>query len=111
MFKRLFAFIVGLVLLGGFAVADAGGKKGELVLRVATDFATFDQTDPALPPTTFNGGSAFYISGVICADGEIGDSCDSTIGTFHCWGWLIGPDQLVAVVLQYLKFMLKWKIT
>ncbi len=94
MLKRLFVLMVGLVLLGGFAVADAGGKKGELVLRVATDGATFDTPAPAP-----GGGGAFYISGVICADGEIGDPCDS-IGTFHCWGWLIGPDQLAAVVSQ-----------
>ena len=47
MFKRLFAFIVGLVLLGGFAVAEAGGKRGELVLRVATDLSTFDSPAPA----------------------------------------------------------------
>lgn len=88
---KIRAFMVGLILLGGFAVAEAG----ELVLRVDTDgLATFDAHDPAP-----GGGAAFYVGGVICADGGIGDPCVS-VGTFHCWGWLIGPDQLAAVVAQ-----------
>ncbi len=108
MLKRLFAFIVGLVLLGGFTVAEAGGKKGELVLRVSTNvaagngafgtpgFDTFDQTAAAAPI----GGAAFYVSGDICAENAVADLLGpcTPIGTFHCWGWLIGPDQLAAVV-------------
>ncbi len=92
--KKLFAFMVGLVLLGGSAVAEAGEKKGKLVLRVATDGATLDAPAPAP-----GGGAAFYISGVICADPNLFADCDP-IGTFHCWGWLIGPGQAVAVVAQ-----------
>ncbi len=92
MVRRLFVFMVGLALLGGFTVAEAGGKK--LVLRVATDGATFDAHAPA--PA---GGAAFYVSGNICADTTLSAACDP-IGTFHCWGWLIGPDQLASVVSQ-----------
>ena len=95
MVRRLFVLMVGLALLGGFTVAEAKGKKGDLVLRVATDGNTFDFTDPAGP----GGGAAFYISGVICADPTLFAFCDP-IGMFHCWGWLIGPDQLAAVVSQ-----------
>ncbi len=94
MLKRLFTVMIGVVLLGGFAVAEAGGKKGELVLRVATDPNTFDTPDPAP-----GGGAAFYISGVICADPTLFAAC-VPIGTFHCWGWLIGPTQADAVVSQ-----------
>ncbi len=95
MVRRLFTFMVGAVLVGGF-VAEANGKKGDLVLRVDTDgFATFDQT----PTGIFAGGGAFYVSGNICEDLPLGNNCVS-IGTFHCWGWLIGPDQLAAVVSQ-----------
>ncbi|MCZ6618428.1 MAG: hypothetical protein O7E57_09870 [Gammaproteobacteria bacterium] len=90
MFRKLIVIMVGLALPGGFVIAKGGG---ELVLRVATDGATFDATSAP------GGGGAFYISGVICADGDIGDPC-APIGGFHCWGWLIGPDQLAAVVLQ-----------
>ncbi|MCH7869634.1 MAG: hypothetical protein IH881_18215 [Myxococcales bacterium] len=97
MAKRLFAFMVGFVLLGGFAVAEAGGRKGdgELVLRVDTDgFTTFDQTDDG-----FAGGAAFYVSGDICEELDLLDDC-TAIGTFHCWGWAIGPDQAATVVSQ-----------
>ena len=94
MVRRLFVLMVGLALLGGFTVAEAKGKKGDLVLRVATDGTTFDST--ASGPV---GGAAFYIGGVICADPTLFAGCDP-IGTFHCWGWLIGPDQVAAVVSQ-----------
>ncbi len=91
MVRRLFVLMVGLALLGGFTVAEAG----TLVLRVATDGATFDQTTNGV----FTGGAAFYIGGVICADPTLFAVCDP-IGTFHCWGWLIGPDQVAGVVSQ-----------
>ena len=94
MVRRLFVLMVGLALLGGFTVAEAKGKKGDLVLRVATDGTTFDST--ASGPV---GGAAFYIGGVICADPILFAAC-VPIGTFHCWGWLIGPDQVAAVVSQ-----------
>ncbi len=90
MIRRLFVLMVGLALLGGFTVAEAR----TLVLRVATDVSTFDFT--ASGPV---GGAAFYIGGVICADPTLFAAC-VPIGTFHCWGWLIGPDQLAAVVSQ-----------
>ena len=91
MVRRLFVLMVGLALLGGFTVAEAD----TLVLRVDTDgMATFD-AHVAAP----GGGAAFYVSGVICADPTLFADCDP-IGTFHCWGWLIGPDQLAAVVSQ-----------
>ncbi len=93
MVRRLFTFMVGAVLVGGF-VAEANGKKGDLVLRVFTDGNTFDST--ASGP---KGGAAFYIGGVICADPTLFAVCDP-IGTFHCWGWLIGPDQMATVVSQ-----------
>ncbi len=91
MFNRLFIAMVGLALLGGFAVAEAG----PLVLRVDTDgLTTFDAH--AVAP---GGGAAFYVGGDICADPTLFATCD-VIGTFHCWGWLIGPNRLVAVVSQ-----------
>ncbi len=91
MVRRLFVLMVGLALLGGFAVAEAG----TLVLRVDTaGLATFDAHAPAP-----GGGAAFYIRGVICSDPNLFANCDP-IGTFHCWGWLIGPSQLEAVVSQ-----------
>ncbi len=96
MVRRLFVLMVGLALLGGFTVAEAKGKKGDLVLRVATDGTTFDST--AIGPGG-GGGAAFYIGGVICADPTLFAAC-VPIGTFHCWGWLIGPDQMAAVVSQ-----------
>ena len=91
MFNRLFTAMVGLALLGGFAVAEAG----PLVLRVDTDgFSTFDAHAAAV-----GGGAAFYVGGDICADPTPLATC-VPIGTFHCWGWLIGPGQEVAVVSQ-----------
>ncbi len=91
MFNRLFIAMVGLALLGGLAVAEAG----PLVLRVDTDgLTTFDAHAAAL-----GGGAAFYVGGDICADPTLFATCDP-IGTFHCWGWLIGPDQMAAVVSQ-----------
>ena len=95
MFRKLFVIVLGLALLGGFAVAEADGEEEELVLRVDTDgLATFD-AHAAAP----GGGAAFYVSGVICADPTLFAFCNP-IGMFHCWGWLIGPDQLAAVVAQ-----------
>jgi len=89
--RRLFVLMVGLALLGGFTVVEAR----TLVLRVDTDgLATFDFTDPGP-----GGGAAFYVSGVICADPTLFAAC-VPIGTFHCWGWPIGPDQLATVVSQ-----------
>jgi hypothetical protein len=92
MFRKLFVIVLGLALLGGFAVAEAG----PLTLRVDTDeFATFDQTTNGV----FVGGAAFYVSGVICAELDLLGPC-TPIGKFHCWGWLVGPNQEVALVSQ-----------
>ncbi len=84
--------MVGLALMGGFSIANAGK---ELVIRVATDGSTFD-AHAAAP----GGGAAFYISGAICEELDLLDIDCTPIGKFHCWGWLIGPDQSAAVVLQ-----------
>ncbi len=95
-FRAVLLTISFMLVAGAGSLAYGAKPDGNagLVLRVATDGATFDTPAPAP-----GGGAAFYIGGVICADGEIGEPCDS-IGTFHCWGWLIGPDQLAAVVSQ-----------
>ena len=99
MFRKLLVAIVGLALFGALAVAQAGN---ELVLRVDTDgFIDFDST---IAGTTALGGAAFYISGHICKELDLGDDC-TPIGKFHCWGWLIGPDQAVGPVSQeYILF-------
>ena len=83
MLRRLFIIVLGLALLGGFAVAEADGKKGKLELRVKLDLSSFD-----VAVGDFVGiGGAFYVKGNICKKlGPVG-TCDS-IGTFHCWGWL-----------------------
>ncbi len=91
MLRKLIVIMVGLALLGGFAVANADGKKGKLTLRVDTfgfmDFATSPSVLPSPP------GAAFYVSGDICE--ELVLDVDNVlactrIGKFHCWGWLIG---------------------
>jgi hypothetical protein len=99
MVKRVFAMVLGLTLLGGFAVAET------LVLRVDTDgFADFDATAP-----TVVGGSAFYVSGDICAELTLLDPC-TPIGKFHCWGWLVGPDQTLGLVSQEFDLFERGKI-
>ena len=106
MFRKLFVIVLGLVLLGGFAVAEADGKKGKLILRVDThEFADFDQT----PNGVFQGGAAFYVSGDICKELDLLDDC-TPIGKFHCWGWLIGPDQVEGVVSQEFDLFGRGKI-
>ncbi len=95
MVRKLLTVMVGLALLGGFAVAEAG----TLVLRVDTDLLrTFDQTHNGV----FMGGAAFYVSGDICEENDPEDLTGpcTPIGTFHSWGWLVGPDQLVGLVSQ-----------
>ena len=93
MFRKLFIIVLGLVLLGGFAVAEAGGGKGKLVLRIDTDgFATFDDGAPG--PL---GGFPFYVSGIICEELVLLGPC-TQIGSFHCWGWDTGTG--LAVVAQ-----------
>ena len=94
MFRRLFTAMVGLALLGGFAVAEAS----KLTLRVNTHaFADFDATPPTAAPAP--GGSAFYVSGDICKELVLLGQC-TPIGKFHCWGWLIGPTQALGPVSQ-----------
>ncbi len=94
MLRKLIVIMVGLALLGGFAVAKADGKKGELTLRVDTfgfsDFAT-SPSDP--PPAT--PGAAFYVSGDICKELVLDGAC-TPIGKFHCWGWLIPGGAVVS---------------
>jgi hypothetical protein len=92
MFRKLFVMMLGLALLGGFTVAEAG----TLTLRVDTHgFADFDVTDNGI----LQDGAAFYVSGDICAELVLLGDC-TPIGTFHCWGWLVGPTQEVALVSQ-----------
>ncbi len=93
MFRKLFMIMLGLALLGGFTVAEAG----TLTLRVDTDeFADFDVTDNGVNQN----GAAFYVSGVICAELDLLNASCTPIGKFHCWGWLVGPTQEVALVSQ-----------
>ena len=93
MFRKLFVIVLGLALLGGFTVAEAS----PLTLRVDTDeFATFDQTTNGV----FVGGAAFYVSGDICAELDLLNASCTPIGKFHCWGWLVGPTQELALVSQ-----------
>ena len=84
MLRKLIVIMVGLALLGGFAVTNADGKKGKLTLRVDTTGFMDISTSPGSP-----GGSAFYVSGKICKELVLDDAC-TPIGKFHCWGWLIG---------------------
>jgi len=100
MFRKLFVIMFGIVLLGGFTVAEASDK---LTLRVDLDgFATFD----AGPEGTL-GGFPFYVSGVICKDKTLGETC-TAIGVFHCWGWNTGTG--VVVVSQEFDLWGKGKI-
>ena len=83
MFRKLFTILLGIVLLGGFAAAEADGKKGKLVLLVDTHgFATFDPGEAG--PL---GGFPFYISGDICKETKLtgAPSSCTPIGVFHCW--------------------------
>ena len=92
MFRKLFVIVLGLALLGGFTAAEAG----PLTLRVDTDeFDDFDVTDNGV----LQDGAAFYVSGDICDTLVLLDPC-IPIGKFHCWGWLVGPNQVVALVSQ-----------
>ena len=102
MFRNLFVIVIGLALLGGIAVAKAGG---ELVLRVDTDgFANFDATAPG-----FNGGFAFYVNGDICEEPDLLDDC-TAIGEFQCWGWDVFGDGSLAVVSQEFNLFGRGKI-
>jgi hypothetical protein len=105
MVRKLLVVMVGLALLGGFAGAKAGN---ELVLRVSTDGGIdFDST---LAGTTALGGAAFYVSGDICKELDLLDANCTAIGKFHCWGWLIGPDQAVGPVSQEYNLFDRGKI-
>jgi len=92
MFRRIFILSVGLMLvLGLVALAGTDAQAhDELELRIflGADFPTFDST---LGGTTFLGGAAFHVSGVICKNPTLLDDCSETIGTFHCWGWALTP--------------------
>ena len=93
MFRKLFVIVLGLAVLGGAAVAEAGKN---LELRVRLDFDTFDVAAGTV-------GGAFYITGVICKEPGLDPNGPCTeIGTFHCWGWLFDADDenSVAVVSQ-----------
>ena len=94
MFRKQFAIVLGLALLGGFAVAEA---DNDLELRVKLDLSTFD-----VAVGGFVGmGGAFYVTGNICEKlGPVG-TCNS-IGTFQCWGWLfdVSDPASSAVVAQ-----------
>ncbi len=114
MLRKLIVMMVGLALLGGFAVATADGKKGELTLRVDTfgfmDFSTSPSVLPGPP------GAAFYVSGDICE--ELVLDVDNVlactrIGKFHCWGWTVnaaGEDPAVFVVSQEFDLFDRGKI-
>ncbi len=103
MFRKLFVIVLGLVLLAGFTVAEAH----TLTLRVSTHgFGDFDQTDPA---TLGVKGDAFYVSGYICKELTLGADC-TPIGKFHCWGWLVGPDQALTLVSQEFHLFDRGKI-
>ncbi len=92
MFRKLFVIMLGLALLGGFTVAEAS----TLTLRVDTNaLADFDKTTNGI----FHDGAAFYVSGDICDTLVLLGPC-IPIGKFHCWGWLVGPNQEVALVSQ-----------
>ena len=91
MFRKLFVIVLGLALLGGFAVAEA---DDDLELRVQLNFF-----DVALG--SMGVGGSFYTTGAICKElGPVG-TCVS-IGTFHCWGWLFDASNPAssAVVAQ-----------
>ncbi len=110
MFRKLFVILLGIVLLGGFSVAEASHIE-KLVLLVDTHgFETFD----AGAPGTEGGGFPFYVSGDICEEKTFIDpstgmptSC-TPIGSFHCWGWDDGTG--FAVVAQEYDLFGKGKI-
>ena len=103
MLRKLIVIMVGLALMGGFAVAEA---DDELVLRINTDgFADIDTAASTMPI----GGAAFHVSGAICEELDLFDIC-TPIGKFHCWGWLIGPDQLAGPVSQEYNLFDRGKI-
>ncbi len=94
MIRKLFIIVLGLTLLGGFAIAEA---DDDLELRVQLVGSSFE-TALAAPPGI---GAAFYVTGIICKELGLVGICDS-IGTFHCWGWLFnaGDPASSAVVAQ-----------
>ena len=103
MFRKLFVIVLGLALLGGITAAEAG----PLTLRVDTDaFADFDVTHNGL----LQDGTAFYVSGDICAELDLLNASCTPIGKFHCWGWLIGPNQVVGPVSQEYELFNRGKI-
>ncbi len=96
MLRKLIVIMVGLALMGGFSIANAGE---ELVLRVDTHgLLDFDQH-----PITAVGGAAFYVSGDICEEPDLFDDCN-VIGKFHCWGWLIAGGGGAVVSQEYELF-------
>ncbi len=97
MFRKLLVMTLGMVLLGGLVIGEAVAKKSKLVLRVNTNMgADFDTTIASTGP----GGAAFHVSGDICEELDLLDDDCTPIGKFHCWGWLIGPEQAVGPVSQ-----------
>ena len=109
MLRKLFAVIIGLSLFGGITAAKAGGNKGELVVRVNLNgFSTFDGNTVSLA-----GGGAFFVSGDICKERNLLDPDCTPIGTFLCWGWIIGDlldPTSPAVVSQEFIFSDRGKI-
>ena len=106
MFRKLCVILLGIALLGGFAVAEASHLT-KLVLLVDTHgFETFD----AGAPGTEGGGFPFYVSGDICEEKTLtGMPTECTpIGVFHCWGWDDGTG--FAVVAQEYDLFDKGKI-
>ena len=107
MFRKLFTILLGIALLGGFAVAEADGKKGEFVLLVDTHvFADFDTGASGGP----GAGFPFYVSGDICEETTLtgAPSSCTPIGVFRCWGWDDGKG--LAVVTQEYNIWDKGKI-
>jgi len=105
MFRKLFTILLCIVLLGGFTVAQADGKKGKLVLLVDThlfdDFDTGASGGPGM-------GFPFYVSGDICQGTDLTGSTCHPIGVFRCWGWNDGKG--LAVVAQEYDIFGKGKI-
>ena len=107
MFRKLFTILLGIALLGGFTVAQANGKKGELVLLVDTHvFADFDTGASGGP----GAGFPFYVSGDICQETILtgAPSACTPIGVFRCWGWDDGKG--LAVVAQEYDILGEGKI-
>ena len=94
MFRKPFAIVLGLALLGGFAVAEA---DDDLELRVQLVPGTFEVALADMAGI----GAAFYVRGNICQELVPVGTCNS-IGTFHCWGWLFDASDAAssAVVAQ-----------